>query len=91
MIMTIENKRRELFEAWALTCAWLGLGDEPERDGTGYAECETHTAWIAFNAALDAVVIELPPMTNNGFDGFYPAYGVKKAIESTGLGLKVKS
>ena len=69
MIMAIENKRRELFEALALTCAWLGLGDAPERDGTGYAECETHTAWIAFNAALDAVVIELPERDTSSAGG----------------------
>lgn len=89
--MTIEEKRRELFEAWVSTSAWLGLGDSPDRDGEGYAECETHTAWLAFNAALDAAAIQMP----NRFEYSDPdaagaaIFDCATAIKSTGLGLKV--
>jgi hypothetical protein len=60
MTKTVEEVRRAAFEAWAITSAWLGLGEAPERHGKGYAEMETHTAWEAFSAALDAVEIQLP-------------------------------
>ena len=52
--MTIENKRRELFEAW-----WRvhkGHGEIPDRYAGGqYIRDSALWAWIGFNAALDAV------------------------------------
>lgn len=75
--MTIEEKRRELFEAWV--------------DGQGWPQKHTmrHELYLAFNAALDAVTIELPepagdPAYNAGIDAML------SAIESTGLGLRVE-
>lgn len=41
--------------------------------------------WLGWKASRESLVIELPSMTNNGFDGFYPANAVKKAIEAAGL------
>lgn len=91
MNVEIEQKRRALFESWAITCAWLGLGDNPERDGYGYLEGETHTAWIAFNAALDAVVIELPPLNNSHIGGPDSVYGPSiEQVEDAGFDYGVK-
>lgn len=84
--------RRELFEAWALTDAWLGLGEEPERFEGGYLEFETHAAWLAFNAALDAIEIELPKPSGMLIDARYYS-GVsdsRSCIESLNLGIKIK-
>lgn len=58
------DKMREEFEAWAVTSAWLGIGDESQMhqdaDGTGYNEIEVHTAWLAWKASRATLVIELP-------------------------------
>ena len=85
--MTIEEKRRELFEAAYLE-KYFYPADRwslvPEKYRTQHAE----VAWWAFNAALDAVVIELP--TSLQYTGSGEAISAcRKAIESTGLGLKV--
>jgi hypothetical protein len=61
------------------------------RDDGQYGYHTTRTAWGCFNAALDAVVIELP-------GSFWPAESLNpcievpdilEAIESTNLGLKI--
>lgn len=61
--MDIE-KMREEFEAWAITSAWLGLGEESQlhqdADGKGYNEIEVHTAWLAWQASRDAVTVIIP-------------------------------
>ena len=92
MTKTVEEVRRAAFEAWAITSAWLGLGEAPERHGKGYAEMETHTAWEAFNAALDAVEIQLPSERDLDHDrkGVLAVGYCRTAIEQTGLGLKIK-
>lgn len=72
--MTIEEKRRALFEAWAKR--------KPKRLLPVY--------WRAFNAALDAVEIVLPEYTDDARQYGYSVADVIAAIESTGLGLKVK-
>lgn len=68
--MNIE-KMREDFEAWAITCAWLGLSDEcmarDEING-GYYGLELHAAWLAWQASRAALVIELPYVPS------YPAH-----------------
>lgn len=60
--MNIE-KMREDFEAWAITCAWLGLSDEcmarDEING-GYYGLELHAAWLAWQASRAALTIKLP-------------------------------
>ena len=83
MIMTIENKRRELFEAWSAENSGASL----DRDCRGgYLSFSSMQLWAAFNAALDAVVIRMPD-EEPGY--MYYAPDVHTAIESTGLGLKV--
>jgi hypothetical protein len=58
---------REEFEAWAITSAWLGIGEESQlhqdAEGTGYNEIEVHTAWLAWQASRESLVIELPDTT----------------------------
>lgn len=93
--MTIEEKRRELFEAWA-----DGQGYNLEyNDLTIYESGATRCAWSGFNAALDAVVIEFVgeyEPTETGEHAQQVALvancmldDCRDAIESTGLGLKV--
>lgn len=91
--MTIEEKRRELFEA-AYLKKYFYQADRwsliPEKYRTQHAEI----AWWAFNAALDAVVIELPEKWGEySEEGYHFCVAIdecRAAIESTGLGLKVK-
>lgn len=98
--MTIEEKRRELFEAWALSQGWTK------------SHTMRHELWLAFNAAIDAVEIEFPESCaweslDSAMQFVFLTYEAGetgpdsvelcrrndciKAIESTGLGLKVKS
>lgn len=55
---------RQQFEEWAISSAWLGLGEESQvhmdADGKGYNEIEVHTAWLAWQASRAAIVIEMP-------------------------------
>ena len=87
--MTIEERRRELFEAW-------DRGDRCFRlrwENGNYVYATTRREWSAFNAALDAVVIGLPGSSGwpcEFADGFNSALGeCRDSIKSTGLGLKV--
>ena len=83
--MTIEEKRRKLFEAWM---GEQGLESEWEPLRNCYKDFPAHFAWQAFNVALDAVVIELPFVIDyTGSD--LAIEDCRAAIESTGLGLKV--
>lgn len=93
--MTIEEKRRELFEAWYLLkyyegsrqCGLDWLVREP---CGGYRFDHPARHWETFNAALDAVVL---PRREDDADGDRFAKGFNHAlegIESTGLGLRVK-
>lgn len=91
--MTIEEKRRELFEAWysKRTGGFMPSFFDGEYDWSDAQPC-----WLAFSAALDAVVIELPStrtmLASCEYVRGIREYGeaVRHAIESTGLGLKVK-
>lgn len=102
MTKSVEQARRELFEAWADK-------DHLGRIGLEYENPYVESAWNGFKAALDAVVIELPkPMVvpfEQEFDGDYEAYQqaeghcidmnrllgrCRAAIEATGLGIKTK-
>ena len=73
MTPEIEKKRRELFEAWL---KGQGLTHIP-------------SAWRAFNAALDAVEIELPDVRAATDIAYFNA-DVIDAITATGLGLRIK-
>lgn len=76
---TIEQTRRELFEAWASRERWVNCS--PCRD----------ELFDAFNAALDAVEIELPSPDNYSDDEACSAVSeCRAAIEQTGLGIRIK-
>lgn len=82
MTPEVEKKRRELFSKW---CDEKHLVRQSTR----------RMLWPAFNAALDAVEIELPPgfTHHDGSDVtrcVMDADDVVAAITATGLGLKVK-
>ena len=98
---TIEETRRELFEARMLaTFAAEGytghsLVSLMERGSIGqYYSNRVAGAWEGFNAALDAVVIELPSIECAGpsYDSYLAmnADDVRDAIKATNLGLKIK-
>lgn len=93
--MSVEEKRRELFEADLISKnpgARLCLS---KREGGSYRNMYVQGGWEGFNAALDAVVIELPEVIDLSNDfgkgHFVGVMDVKKSIESTGLGLKAKA
>lgn len=102
--MTIENKRRELFEAlhpshaeekWKASLNEFGFDFEPMPDG--FADSSRDNDFLIWNAAIDAVVINLPDKfeENHGGDSHAPGMydqaidDCRAAIEQTGLGLKV--
>lgn len=89
--MTIEQKRRELFEAWYAK-------RYGSREHSAWAHAEFCDSWEAWNAAIDAVVIQLPTVdrpSHAGTEWIQVAaqdeykHRVTAAIESTALGLKV--
>lgn len=77
----MSDKMREEFEAWYKK-------RYGSREHSAWAHAELADSWEAWQASRAALVVELPPMTNNGYDGFYPAYGVKKAIHAAGVKTK---
>lgn len=103
----IKEARRALFEAWFMANRpphsskdlWLKLDFRGE-----YYAREAYMGWLGFNAALDAVEIELPELVepeppedafdDSWRDGYATADRYRKkcraAIESTGLGLRIK-
>lgn len=66
--MSIEQKRRAAFEAWAAvngisivrTSQALAFANGQSRAVGDYIMIESLCSWAAWNAALDSVVIELP-------------------------------
>ena len=90
----IQQARRAAFES-AVVRDWDEHLAHFDRDGDGYVFGDIHAAWWAFNAALDAVEIELPDpcrqvtIDDESIDIYWPNE-VRAAIESTNLGIKVK-
>ena len=59
----IQQARRAAFEAYVLQ----EHGNQAlNKDGDYFCDI-THGAWLGFNAALDCVLIELPPIDMKGF------------------------
>lgn len=91
------DKMREEFEAWAITCAWLGLSDEcmarDEING-GYYGLELHAAWLSWQASRAAVVVELPSRVDmkpyacyeGGWNDMHDE--AREAIEAAGMKVK---
>lgn len=90
----IMEARRKAFEFW-FAClhhggSWDSAKPSLARDDVsgGYLYHFPAESFRIWNAALDSVCVELPTMTNNGFDGFYMARSVHAAIERAGLKVK---
>ena len=84
----VSETRRALFEAWSVTVTTVAN----ERRGDSYADFYVSVMWSAFNAALDAVEIELPDEGDiSASDSPWDMQrDCRAAIESTGLGLRIK-
>lgn len=93
----IKQARRELFEAWTKS----EYGDLTIRQDGEYFDDLTHGAWLGFNAALDCVVLDLPPELHAytgqpqedrllDVDRNHAIKQCRAAIESINLGIKVK-
>ena len=105
MSKSVEEVRRELFEAdFKVRRKSTFPAIELSRDsGGGYKYNPAHSDWMAWNAALDAVEIQLPSLV--GLDQPFTGTPISEirahnhynqaladcraAIEQTGLGLKV--
>lgn len=87
----MSDKTREEFEA-----AWRRRYPDHEEiafkrsliEPGSYVATRVKDAWWAWQASRSAVVIDLGMMTNNGFDGFYPANQVKRALRDAGVTTK---
>ena len=95
---TIEETRRGLFEGKYPMPSWVTWNVDRSdyysifRDSTRKRQAEIYSAkWQGFNAALDAVVIELPTDPNHEFSDRASAVDAcRSAITSTNLGLTAK-
>ena len=98
---TIEQTRRELFRKIFANAPYEFSMACYTRDSTScpdnYVSYHVKCAWQAFNAALDAVVIELPTPIGDDHGGCIhnaathdsAVSDCRTAIESTNLGLKI--
>lgn len=82
---TVEDTRRELFQS-------LNDGEYLGFYGGKYDDPIIEAKWQGFNAALDAVEIELPDRNTeiDEYDGRQTWDDCRAAIESTNLGINVK-
>ncbi len=96
--MSIEEKRREAFEAWAKLHGLDRIGKIAGYTGRVADHPAMGGYWHGWNAALDSVEIELPtPEESYGSMGegmgdpwlSYDMDAVKAAIEACGLKVKV--
>lgn len=90
MSNSIEQKRRELFEAWHKK-EFPAVEVRAQNLLGTYTRQQVELAWLVFCAALDSIVIQMP----NRFEYSSPdsagaaIFDCASAIESTNLGLKV--
>jgi chloramphenicol O-acetyltransferase len=92
MTKTVEEVRRELFEAG------INIRTRTRNEHGDYVLGEIRDMWAGFSAALDAVEIQLPserkirhmptPDENQSYNEALE--NCRDAIEQTGLGLKIK-
>lgn len=88
----MSDKMREEFEAWYLHDVFGGAEEcrhylRRDPDG-GYRHASLESFWKCWQASRSAVVVDLGMMTNNGFDGFYLANQVKRALRDAGVSTK---
>lgn len=91
MTPEVEKKRRELFEEIMSQKYSAAIGWH-ERDENGYLMAIIRSQWDLFNAALDAVEIDLvDPGTLSASDSPWEILEhCREAITDTGLGLRIK-
>lgn len=89
MTPEIEKKRRELYESTVVlpeSVRW----NEDTKSYTGANFWLAQFGWDAFNAALDAVLIELPDACSLPDEAWIARDQCAAAITATGLGLRIK-
>jgi len=89
MTPEVEKKRRQLYESRVVlpdTAQW----NEDSKSYTGANFWLAQFGWDAFNAALDAVLIELPDACSLPDDAWVARDQCAAAITATGLGLRIK-
>jgi hypothetical protein len=91
MTTTVEQKRRELFESVLKDHYYLSeLNHSWPMSEAEYFEPEVQIAFEVFNAALDAVVIQMPECDPGEVIQYgFAVEDFRESIQSTGLGLKV--
>ena len=96
MTKTVEEVRRELFEAHIKTANPDDYAQDGDRlfqwNGASYAWTWVNWDWLLWNAAIDAVEIQLPELAE-GFADHVNEHAQTvflDAIEQTGLGLRIK-
>ncbi len=96
MTPEVEKKRRELFEAHLKQSHPDDYAEDGDRifkrEGAGYDWHWVNEFWLCFNAALDAVEIELPHdrSLSASDDPWQVKEWCAEAITATGLGLRIK-
>ena len=94
MSKSVESTRRELFEQLVSIPDSVTWSDETN-SYIGQNFWLVDYAWEAFNAALDAVEIDLEPairtVGGGPIDGSMYTSEVYKAIESLNLGIKIRT
>lgn len=96
----VMERRRQGFEGWASkngisivrTNQALGFANGQRRDAGDYIMLEALCAWYAYNVAIDSIEIEMPAAWSASMlDGDQVLQDCRYAIESTGIGLRVKA
>lgn len=96
--MNIEKMREEFQAEWSRKSGWSDMQLEIFRTGDDYSDQSTSSAWWAWQASRAAIEVELPAPHNDYSISDRDVSGAceqykrdRKAIESLGLKIKVKS
>lgn len=87
----MSEKMRDGFESW---CLANGYTLRPAETNCGiiiegdYGHPTVQIAWQAWQASRATLVVDLPSMTNNGYEGFYREYEVKRVMREAGVSYK---
>ena len=79
---------RQQFEEWVnRECPGADLrhmGDNSE----SYVNSYVREQWTGWQASRESLEVDLGSMTNNGYEGFYPATQIKRALRDSGIRTK---